>query len=77
MHQGTRAQPVDQFATIRRTEDVVEGITAARMTDTCRHREQMQFVVSQHSDSHISQSLHETQHFQRTRTTIDEIAGEP
>ena len=72
------AQPVEQFITVRRVQDVIKRIVLAPpLFNPLGDHQQIEVVVSQHGNRRRTERFDQAQSFQRLRAAIDEVADEP
>ncbi|CNK03025.1 Uncharacterised protein [Mycobacterium tuberculosis] len=57
MHDLLSAQPVEQLRTVRRFEDLAQGIAFFQALDVIGGSQQVQVVVAQHAHQGITQAI--------------------
>ena len=77
VHHRPRAHPVDEFFRIRSAEHIVERIVGALALEAFVLGQQMQVVIAEHHHRAIAQFPDESQHLQRLRPAVDQVADEP
>ena len=71
------AQPGEQFVAVGRAQHFVQRIAAMQLRRAFGHGQQVQVVIAQNGDGAVAQRFDQTQHLQRIRPAIDQIAHQP
>jgi len=78
MHQRAVPEPVNQFIKIRRLYDIMEGIAGmVYVAMSIGDSQQVQVMVTQHSDCIVTQVPDESQRFEVSRATVDDVSDKP
>src|SRR3569833_2291959 len=75
MGERPRNQPFQQLIAILRLQDSVQGIRLLVAPYAVRHGQKMQIVVAQHYNSVGAECAHESQHLERSRAAVDQVAA--
>jgi hypothetical protein len=71
---GAVAQPVEQRLAVRRLQDVLHGVLAARGARALPQGQQVQVVVAQQALRRVAQGRQAAQHLERVGAAVDQVA---
>jgi hypothetical protein len=77
VQQRQKTQPLDQVCEVWRAQHVLKRVLFTNWLGTCCNAQQMQVVVSQDSNSPVSETPNKPQHAERIRASINEVSHKP
>ncbi len=57
-------EPLEESVTVRRAQDLIERVGAARRPGAASHRQQMQIMIAEDDDGVVPKIAHQAQHFE-------------